>query len=342
LGKNSLLIGIAWLGLGEVYRERNDFRLARQYLEGGLEKTMAWMPAIAMDGFMWLAHLEQAVGRPAEAQSLIRRARQVSDAHALPLLDDWWIPITAVRMDIVQGYLEEALRWARATGLDLEGLSNLASFSPGTPLHFRETVLFTVARLFLVLGRREQVPGALDKAARILEYVLPFSAEAGEYHNLMEELLLLAQVEQALGCPQKAQDCLHRALDLGAPERPIRVFLDEGQPLMDLLNERRSLNIPPVERAYLEELWAAWQNEPGPANATPSAPVLPPTLLDPLSYREIEVLRYLAAGKSNQEIAAGLVLSLNTVKKHVSTIMAKLNAKNRTQAVLLARQQNLI
>lgn len=342
LGKNSLLIGMAWLGLGEIHRQRNQFELARQYLENGLEKTMAWMPAIAMDGFMWLAHLEQAVGRPAEAQALIRRARQVSEAHALPIMDDWWIPITAVRMDIFQGYLEQALRWARTSGVDLEGLSNLADFNPTTPLYFRNTVLATLARLFLVLGRREQVPGALDKAARILEYILPLSAEMGQYAQLIEELLLLAQVEQALQHPQKAQDCLHQALDLGAPERPIRAFLDEGQPLMDLLNERRALTLPPLERAYLEELWAAWQNEPGQSGPILPAAAVPPMLIDPLSYREIEVLRYLAAGKSNQEIAAGLVLSLNTVKKHVSTIMAKLNAKNRTQAVLLARQQNLL
>jgi LuxR family maltose regulon positive regulatory protein len=339
LGKNSLLIGMAWLGLGEVCRQRNQFELARQYLENGLEKTMSWMPAIAMDGFMWLAHLEQASGRPVEAQALIRRARQVSEAHALPLLDDWWIPITAVRMDILQGYLEEALRWARTTGVDLEGLSNLANFNPDTPAYFRTNVLATLARLFLVLGRREQVPGALDKAARILEYILPLSAETGEYANLIEALLLLTQVEQALRHPQKAQDYLHRALDLGAPEHPIRVFLDEGQPLLDILAERRALNLPPVERAYLEELWAAWQAENG--QPTP-APATHPVWIDPLSYREIEVLRYLAAGKSNQEIAAGLVLSLNTVKKHVSTIMAKLDAKNRTQAVLLARQQNII
>jgi LuxR family maltose regulon positive regulatory protein len=199
---------------------------------------------------------------------------------------------------------------------------------------------YVLARLFLVLGRREKVPGALEKAWQILNGVLPESEARGAYALLLEGLVLMAQVEGSLGRPQQAQDCLHRALDLGAPERPVRVFLDEGEPLMSLLGERCSLDLPPAERAYLEALWSAWSEEQGLRAGVSPVPEEP--WIEPLSRREVEVLRALAEGKSNQEIAARLVLSLNTVKKHVSTIMGKLNAKNRTQAVLLARRLGLL
>jgi LuxR family maltose regulon positive regulatory protein len=198
----------------------------------------------------------------------------------------------------------------------------------------------TLARLYLVLGRREHISGAFEKARSILENILPVCQDMGGYGSLMEGLVLLAQVADSSGDGQLAQDCLHRALDLGEPEGPIRVFVDEGEPLMRLLDERRSLVLPDTERDYLEKLMTAWVEEKEPVN--PARPARTELLVEPLSFRELEVLRWMAEGKSNQEIAEGLVLSLNTVKKHVSAIMGKLDAKNRSRAVITARELGLL
>jgi len=341
-GPGTLMAGLAWLGLGEIARQHNDFARASQYLNEGIETTLTWMPALAMDGFMWQAWLKQASGDAAGAQAVTQRAHLVSETHSQDILDDWWLPITSVRLSITQGYLEDALRWARSTGLDLENLGNLEQYLLEPPIYFRESVLYTLVRLFLVLGRREKTPRALEKAQKILACLVPMNEELGQYAMLLEGLLLAAQVEQALDQPHAAQDFLHRALDLGAPERPLRVFLDEGPSLMTLLSERRSLELPPFERAYLEEILDAWNAETQPVTAASRRPAGPPGLVEPLSFRELEVLRWLAEGKSNQQIAAGLVLSLNTVKKHVSTIMDKLGASNRTQAVQIARQIGIL
>jgi LuxR family maltose regulon positive regulatory protein len=344
LDGNSLIDGMALMGLGEVLRQRNDLAKAEVYLEDGLKKTLVWMPAMALDGFLWLAALKQALGHGAEAQNLLRQALQVNATNTFPLLDGWFIGIAAVRMDVLQGYLEAGLRWAESTGLDMKEAGNLDRMFPGTPPPFREMAFYVMARLFLVLGRREKVAGALENAKRILDYTLPFSEQAGMYTALIEGLLILAQVEQALGHAERAQEHLHRALDLAAPEQPLRIFLDEGEPVAALLAERRSLPLPVEERAFIEVLWAAWENEPRKPAAPPQAPspVVGGRLLEPLSFREVEVLRWMAGGKSNQEIADGLVLSLNTVKKHVSTIIAKLGAKNRVQAVITARQMRIL
>jgi LuxR family maltose regulon positive regulatory protein len=293
-----------------------------------------------MDGFMWQTWLKQASGDPAGAQAVVQRAHQISEIHGQMVLDDWWVLVTGVRLNVMQGYLEDALRWARSTELDLENLSNLEEYLSQPPAYFRVSVLYALARLFLVLGSREKTPGALEKAHKILACLLPLNEELGQYAALLEGLILSAQVEQALGQPDQAQEFLHRALDLGAPERSLRIFLDEGQPLMALLAERRALDLPPTERVYLEEILAAWSVET--SQTVASQPTTQLGLIEPLSFRELEVLRWLAEGKSNQQIAAGLVLSLNTVKKHVSTIMDKLNASNRTQAVQIARQLGII
>jgi len=343
LGKNSPIRGVALMGLGEVYRQRNQLELADRCLTEGLEKTMNWMPAMGMDGFMWLSSLKQAMGQPVEAQVLLHQARQAGESDTFPILDSWFVGIAIVKLNIVQGYLEEGLRWARDTGLNLDTLENLVELFADAPLHFRQTALFCLSRLFLVLGRREGMPGALEKAARILVQALPISEAAGAVMNLLEGLLLSAQVEGALGHTGAAQDFLHRALDLAAPERSIRVFLDEGEPVRVLLAERRGLVLPAEERAFVEELLAAFAQETGrPQPVSRTETHLPAVLVEPLSFREMEVLRCMAEGKSNQEIAADLVLSLNTIKKHVSAIMEKLQARNRMQAVLIARQSGLI
>ena len=70
-------------------------------------------------------------------------------------------------------------------------------------------------------------------------------------------------------------------------------------------------------------------------------PVLP-GIVEPLTSRELEVLEMLAAGRSNQAIAGELVVTLDTVKKHVSHVLGKLGAANRTEAVARARELSMI
>jgi len=339
LGKKSPVRGMALMGLGEVYHRRNELEKAEQYLKEGLEKTMTWMPAMGMDGFLWLSALKQAMGQPIEAQILIQQARQVCEATAYTMLDSWFIASAEVKLDLLQGYLEKVLHWARGTGLDLDTLENIDQFFGDAPRYYRTIYHYILARMFLILGRKQERLGELEKAAHILDRVQPISEEAGAFTFLLEGFLMYAQVEQALGNEDVAQQYLQRALNMAAPECPVRLFLDEGEPLKVLLMKRSRQSLPAEERAFVDLLLRAWGEEKDislPEAAQKS------TLIEPLSFRELEVLRRMAEGQSNREIAAGLVLSLNTVKKHVSTIMSKLQAKNRFQAVLVARQAGLI
>ncbi len=140
-----------------------------------------------------------------------------------------------------------------------------------------------------------------------------------------------------LGDATGALAALRRALDLGEPGGYVRLFVEEGERLRGLLlslqNENRG------KWPYLRRLLAAFpqptgQAEPALADAT--------TLLEPLTAREIEVLRLIGQGLSNQEIADRLVVTLNTVKKHNYSIFQKLGVPNRAQAILAAREMGLM
>jgi LuxR family maltose regulon positive regulatory protein len=338
-GGNSPLMGASWLGLGEVCRQRNQLAQAEEYLEKGISLCRLWLPVVALDGYLWLAWLKQTLGQPAAAQAVIQEARSLSLGRGYSLLDQWFVQITSLRLNVLQGYFDEAQRWIQEQGLALDDSNNPENLYVGQSAFFRQVSLYALARFYLEMGRHDAQRVNFDKAHHILCYIILQSEASGAYGILLEGLLLLAQTEQALGNVAAAHEALHRALDLAAPERPIRIFLDEGEPLRQLLLVRSTFNLPPVERIFLQDVLAAFPIQP---SNLPPASLPPASLLDPLTRREIEVLRLIAAGQSNQEIAAGLFLSLNTVKRHVSSIMQKLSAKNRTEAARLAQQAGFI
>jgi LuxR family maltose regulon positive regulatory protein len=157
-------------------------------------------------------------------------------------------------------------------------------------------------------------------------------AEAGKRTGrLIETLVLQALIFQGAGDPDRALAALQKALALARPEGYIRTFLDEGEPMVRLLHLARSRQI---EKAYVTDLLSATQEAASPAQS-------PAPQNEPLTAREIEVLKLIEAGYSNQEIAGKLFISFTTVKRHISNIYTKLDAKNRTQAVAVAKELKL-
>jgi LuxR family maltose regulon positive regulatory protein len=131
---------------------------------------------------------------------------------------------------------------------------------------------------------------------------------------------------------------LQEALTLAEPEGYVRIFLDEGEPVRGLLHRIRSDNPDALLRKYSERLLIAFGEIVSNASPSPTSKSLP----EPLSAREVEVLRLVGQGLSNREIADRLVISLPTVKKHVENIHGKLGVKNRSQAILRAQELKLL
>ena len=183
----------------------------------------------------------------------------------------------------------------------------------------------------------------------LLQRLHAAAAAQGRTGSIIEIQALQALALAAGGDQDSAVATLAEALTLACPQGYVRVFTDEGAPMGALLGRlvaaQRAEQSPArgVPLAYLGRLARSF--EPGTAATGPYAaqrPLRARGLVEPLSEREREVLRLLAAGKPNQEIAQELVVSLHTVKKHVTHVLGKLGAANRTEATARARELGLL
>jgi len=208
--------------------------------------------------------------------------------------------------------------------------------SQATP---RERAYLVLARLLLA----EQTP---KRALGLVERWLALAVTQGRTASTIELRALQARALAASGDQRGALAALAEALRLAAPEGYLRVFLDEGAPMATLLGTLLTAGprgglarqLPPD---YLRRLTDAFQ-QAGVASSRRGGRGAAPGLVEPLSERELEVLELLATGRSNQQIAEELVVALDTVKKHVSHVLDKLGAANRTQAVARARELQLL
>ena len=149
----------------------------------------------------------------------------------------------------------------------------------------------------------------------------------------------------ASGDEARAVAALAGTLMLAGPQGHVRVFADEGPPMTVLLGRlvaaQRTGQAAGVPLGYLARLQRAFGTGPAAPGPGPDTAAVP-GIVDPLTSRELEVLQMLAAGRSNQAIAGQLVVTLDTVKKHVGHVLGKLGAANRTEAVARARELSLI
>ncbi len=153
----------------------------------------------------------------------------------------------------------------------------------------------------------------------------------------LKVLVLVAIALQAQGDKDQAVHLLLDALALAEPGGFIRLFVDEGKPMAQLLSQAAALGRMPE---YTRKVLTAFQAEEHKREAPSARPAQP--LLEPLSPRELEVLQLMAQGLSNQEMSERLVLALDTVKGHNKKIFGKLHVQRRTEAVARARELGLL
>ena len=239
-------------------------------------------------------------------------------------------PVAAVkaRMWVAQGRLGEALGWVRAQGLSAaDDLSYLREFEH-----------ITLARVLLA---RDQHDRALLETIGLLDRLQQAAEAGGRMGNVIEILLLQALAHQAQSDNAAALVPLERALTLAEPQGYVRIFVDEGAPLTQLLRAVAAQRIMPD---YTGKLLAAFGVEQ-PQNALhtplPTAPTAQP-LIEPLSQRELEVLRLFKTELSGPEIAQELVVALSTVRTHTKSIYSKLNVNSRRAAVKRAIELDLL
>ena len=242
-------------------------------------------------------------------------------------------PIAALktRVWLKQGKLSEALAWVRAQALTVEDdLTFLKEFEH-----------ITLARVLLAHYEREQVIGSPQQAMGLLERLLLAAEAGGRMGSAIEILILQALAQAAQDDTPAALDALERALALAEPEGYVRIFVDEGPPMAQLLREAATRGLRPD---YTGKLLAIFSTEVQPDRAE-SAPLITPApqpLIEPLSQRELEVLRLFNTELSGPEIAQELMVALSTVRTHTKNIYSKLNVNSRRAAVRRAEELGLI
>ncbi len=295
----------AHLGLARVSYEWNDLAAAQQHAERSIELARQVENNdrfIASETF--LARVKLAQGDVAEATTILAEAKQSARQH-----------------NFVQ-------QLAEVTAVQILILLQQGNVTTAAKLTQEHTLPLSQARLHLA---REEP----DKALATLEPVRR-QAEAREWRDeQLKVMVLQAMARRAQGNTEQAMQRLGNALALAQPGGFIRLFVDEGQPMMALLSAASAYGIMP---GYTEKLLAAFKAE---AEVQP-IPFAAHPLIEPLSVRELEVLELVAEGLTNREIGERLFLALDTVKGHNRRIFAKLHVQRRTEAVARARELGLL
>jgi LuxR family transcriptional regulator, maltose regulon positive regulatory protein len=306
-----------YVGMSEIYRERDDLQAATQHLLRSQE--LGEHSGLPQNRYRWrvaMARIRQAEGDLGGALDLLDEAERLYVGDFFPNVQP--VPALRARVWVAQGRLGEALGWAREQGLSAaDDLSYL-----------REYEHITLARVLLARQAQERAGPSVHEATGLLERLLPAAEAGGRTQRVIEILILQALAGQARRDVPAALACLDRAVTLAEPEGYIRLFADEGLPLASLLRAAERQRTAPN---YVRRLLAAVR-ETGPDRPSGQA------LIDPLSERELDVLRLLGTELDGPAIARELMVSLNTVRTHTKNIYAKLAVTSRRAAVRRAAE----
>ena len=334
-GRPIPLAGVPLVGLGKLYREWNRLDEATQHLEEALHLgRRSSLEGIVVDGAITLALVQMA--QAADAHTTLHEAQEIVANWQEPLMD-LRLAAFAARLWLAQGDLEQASAWAG------DFWREYRDQQAGQSEHF-EIEYTLLARIWLAQDKAEE-------ARLLLDRLLCPAESAGRKGRVIEILMLQALAWQAAGESDEAVETLSRALRLAQPQLYVRTFADEGRPLGELLARVALMETETSD--YAAQLLTAFDppatavaSTPGPVPAEKAAAPVPADLAqwlaEPLSERELEVLRLVAQGLTNREVSHRLVVSIATVKKHMENIHGKLYVNNRTQAVARARELRIL
>jgi LuxR family maltose regulon positive regulatory protein len=325
-GQPAPVVGMAYLGIAEVLYEWNDLDGTLCHVTEGLKLLeLGHFVTYLLFGHSLRARVCLARGDLDDAQTAIQQAERLAQgddfAYMMAVLGG-----LRARLNLAQGNAAAAARWAQAH-----------RWTEGTEIdRVCEAEQMAVAWVLVAQDRA-------GEAMHMLAPLLEAAQTAGRMENAIKILTLQALAFQAQNNQDGALSALQQALSLAEPEGYVRTFVDEGKPMARLLSQLlvvqrkgRCAPSPGIAPNYVARLLAAFGQEvelPSPAMES---------LVEPLSARELEVLRLVVAGLSNSEIADELVIALSTVKSHINRIYGKLGVENRTQAVIKTQDLALI
>ena len=318
--------GQGYIGLGCIYLEWNDLDTAENYLQRGMDLCRQGGLDGIFIGKVRMSRLRQARGDLAGALDEIQMSQQI------PRADTFNLVTRQIQIALAEGNVDQAKRLAKPLIDMLSGAS-----APKPPIVFLEIIQSIIARVYLANGE-------IEKALQVVGELNASTEPGGRLGRLIEVHLLraLAYLKQSGGrlSPNSIQS-LERALELGEPQGYALLFLEEGPESIPLLNAvANGRSTPDRVKKYARTLLNAFDRIG--KSETHRSTIGSTDLVEQLTPREMEVLKLLASGDSNQTIADKLVITVRTVKKHTGNIYGKLGASSRIQAVAQAHELGLL
>jgi LuxR family maltose regulon positive regulatory protein len=306
------IINEAHLGLARVLYEWNDLDAAEEHAQQSLQLARQYESIIDrfIIGEVFLARLKLALGDVDGAAAILEKTdqsvRQRNFVHRIP--------------EVAAAQVLALLRQGRPEAVAVAA-------------HLADThkLPLSQARVHLAQGNPSAALAVLESFHHLVE-------AKGWKDERLKVMVLRAVAYQALGALDKAVQILGEALTLAEPGGFVRMFVNEGTPMAQLLSEASAHGIMPD---YVAKLLAVLEAEEQKREEKSSVSSAQP-LIEPLSQRELEVLQLIAQGLSNDEIGKRLFLALDTVKGHNRKIFDKLQVQRRTEAVARARELGLL
>ncbi len=319
-GEHPPVAGYAFVGMSEVLYEWNNLEEAGLHVDHGIQLGEMSGEIDIMDrGLIALARLRHAQGHKEGVRQALIKAREL--APTAIRLDYRPIQVSSweARMGISENRLSEAISWAAD-----EAHSLLITEIPD---YRSEIKYLTLVRVKIASNETQGIPESLERLCQAMN-------DKKRVGGLIEVLILQALALQAQSRLDEAVVTLGRALSIARPEGYVRIFVDEGKPMAELLQHAVARG---VEIDYVTKLLAALG-----ARTQLEKPSAGPPMVEELTQREKEVLRLIAAGLSNRATAELFVVTEGTVKKHLYNIFGKLGVRSRTHAVARAKELDLL
>ncbi|MGZ9226030.1 MAG: LuxR C-terminal-related transcriptional regulator [Anaerolineales bacterium] len=308
-----------YFALALIQYERNELDNAQASVETSIElaQKAGWLHVL-WQAYVLQSQIQQATGDAQNVRQAIRHAEQVALRYRIPRVSRI-ISAYHAKIELATGNLGTAAHWAKG----YEGGSAAEKL--------RDFEELTRSRILLTQGN-------YSESLSVVNCTLEKASTAGRIASVIEAKIIRAQVLEARGECEAGMESLIEAVELAETEGFVRVFLNSGKSTADLLSRVRQLKIPTNVMSYSWRLLEAF-NETGLIHSIPKKVDV---LVEPLSARELEVLRLIAEGLSNPEIAARLYLSVNTLRAHTTHIYQKLDVHSRMHAVARAKELGLL
>jgi LuxR family maltose regulon positive regulatory protein len=326
--------GKALIGMGDVAREWNDLATAEVNLIEGIELVEQWSVLGAFEGYLNLVMLMDSQGDSERGDEVLFHARELAYRFDASEVDDYIVEMFAARRNITQGDLKAAKEW-------LEDRTSVMSFLKDGEGELKYDLIARMQKYEnAILARLLIAEGKHAEAATLLDQVLSEAKKIDRVYLMIEVEILRAIAFHAQKSGPEALDALQHALTLAEPEGFMRVFLDHGENVSELLEIARKELEEPTVLTYVDRMLQAYVAQTRDTISIPSRQR--EEIPEHLSDRELEVLRLLPSSLSSTEMADELSISVNTLRSHLKSIYAKLSAHSRYEAIARAREANLL